>query len=140
METPETPRPAHIERWLARTGISFEEMTQECQAHGCTAAFAFGSTVRGDTTETSDVDIAVVGGKTTKPIHVHSAFPVEIHSWPNLPLRLRLAIVTEGVCLYEETPSLVARLRWQVLRAWSREARERAAIRAEELAHAAPLK
>ena len=128
-----------VTRWLQQTGLALGALQRVLMDCGCEAAFAFGSTVRGDATQDSDIDIAVAGGTAPNLTFLTANRPLDVHGWSTMPLRLRLAVVTEGLCVFESAPGVAAALRRRARRAWARKAKERAAVLAAELTQAAPL-
>jgi predicted nucleotidyltransferase len=128
-----------VAKWLDQTGIALGTLRQILIDRGCEAVFAFGSTVRGDATQDSDIDIAVVGGTHPNLAPLTANQPLDVHSWSTIPLRLRFAIVREGLCIFESKPGTAAALRRRVRRAWARKAEERQAALAAELRQAVPL-
>ncbi len=72
-------------QWLHQNGLAFDALRKELIDCGCKAAFAFGSTVRGDATTDSDIDIAVVGTALPNLTSLTSSRPLDVHLWSTLP-------------------------------------------------------
>lgn len=139
-------RSARVLRWAEHAEVDLTRLEAAMAAWNARCAWAFGSTVRGDDTATSDIDIAVVvvpygSGPTHPPaaFAVQARLPVEWHCWVDMSAFLRAEVAATGIVLWESVPGDAARIEHEVLAEWQHGASARAQRRAAELADARPL-
>ena len=139
-------RSARVHRWAQHTEVDLNRLEAAMAAWGVRAAWAFGSTVRGDDEAGSDSDIAVITapygtGGTSPPAayNVEARLPIEWHCWPDMPASLQAEALATGIALFESAPGEAELIAREAMAAWQCDAPARAARRAAELADARPL-